>query len=307
MLALQVNKAKKQYKDTEALKGLDLEVKPGEFFGLLGPNGAGKTTLISAIVGLCRLTSGNISVYGKDVVKDYMQSRELVGYSPQEVNLDRFFSIEKILQYQAGFFGIRKKQQKEIVEKLLHQFDLTAKAKVQYYKLSGGMQKRVLVAKALVNSPKLLILDEPTAGVDVKLRHDLWKYLQNLNKDGTTIILTTHYIDEAETLCQRIGIINLGEIKEIDSPQNLIAKYCTPQVFLETTKPLPPSFFADIPHLLIQQEGCLTTVSGDRPAVMIEKILGKILQQPEYAIKNVTIDPGSLEDVFLHVTGKALK
>ncbi len=230
MSAITIVNAKKYYGTLEALKGINLQIAKGEFFGLLGPNGAGKTTLISAIVGLCRLTEGHIEVYGHHVRQDFMEARRLIGYAPQEVNLDRFFSIKKILTFQAGFFGLSKKDQKSTVEQLLAQFHLEEKASMPYYRLSGGMQKRVLVAKALVGKPKVLILDEPTAGVDVEQRFELWKYLRALNRDGTTMILTTHYIDEAEELCQRVGIIHQGEIRELGTPDMLIDKYCEKKV-----------------------------------------------------------------------------
>lgn len=306
MLALEIRKAKKNYKEVQALRGVDLSVEPGEFFGLLGPNGAGKTTLIQSIVGLSRLSAGSIRVYGNDVVADYMEARSLVGYSPQEVNLDRFFSIEKILQYQAGFFGAKRKRQKEIADELLARFNLSHKAKVQYYKLSGGMQKRVLVAKAMVGFPKLLILDEPTAGVDVEQRHELWAYLQGLNKDGTTIILTTHYIDEAEALCGRIGIINLGEIKELGTPPELILKYCRPQVRVRTNKILERSWFSGLSGFDVHVEDFTVTGLGERAGVMTEKILRIITAKPDVFVDDIAVNKGDLEDVFLNVTGNKL-
>lgn len=230
MSAISIVNAKKSYGALQALKGIHLEIKKGDFFGLLGPNGAGKTTLISSIVGLCRLSEGKIRVLGHDVEQDYLKSRRIVGYSPQEVNLDRFFSIRKILTFQAGFFGIPRSQRKQLIDRLLTQFRLEDKANQPYYRLSGGMQKRVLIAKALVGNPQILILDEPTAGVDVEQRFELWHFLRGLNRDGTTIILTTHYIDEAEELCQRVGIIHLGEIRELGTPQALIEKYCEKKI-----------------------------------------------------------------------------
>lgn len=306
MHALEVKDAKKSYKDVQALKGVTLNVKKGEFFGLLGPNGAGKTTLISSIVGLCRLTHGEIRVFGKDVVQDYREARTLVGYSPQDVNLDRFFSIQKILEYQAGFFGANRKEQKEIVERLLEQFGLSHKAHVQYYKLSGGMQKRVLVAKALVSKPKLLILDEPTAGVDVEQRHELWKYLRDLKKDGTTIILTTHYIDEAEALCERIGIIHLGEIRELGTPEDLIAKYCSPQVSVVASQALSPDWFSHLKDFRVHIEGHKIMACGKRPGVMTENILRVLTKKEDVNVEDITIRKGNLEEVFLNVTGNKI-
>lgn len=306
MTALEVHQARKSYGDVQALNGVDLTVAAGEFFGLLGPNGAGKTTLIQSIVGLCRLSSGRVSVFGHDVVKDYMTTRRLIGYSPQEVNLDRFFSIQKILEYQAGFFGVPLAQQRRKVGELLERFDLTEKSGTQYYKLSGGMQKRVLVAKALVNAPKILILDEPTAGVDVQQRHDLWNYLRQLNGDGTTIILTTHYIDEAEALCERIGIINLGEIREMGAPRELIRKYCRTALRVTASDTLNATLFADIRDYSIAVFGSSVTAEGAGAGVMIEGVVSRILKQPAMTVKDVALADGSLEEVFLKVTGSRL-
>jgi len=304
--ALKVTEAYKDYKEVRALGGVSLQVEAGEFFGLLGPNGAGKTTLIQSIVGLTRLSSGKISIFGHDVMTDSLAARRLVGYSPQEVNLDRFLSIEKTLEYQAGFFGKSISAQKETATRLLDQFNLTAKAKLPYYKLSGGMQKRVLVAKALVSEPKLLILDEPTAGVDVEQRHELWAYLRTLNQNGTAIILTTHYIDEAEALCGRIAIINHGVIKESGSPTELIKTYSRPAVRLIASHPLSPSLFSGLPELTISFEGNTVLASGDKPGPMIQALLEKIHSVPEHQLSDIEICYGSLEDVFLKLTGESL-
>ncbi|OGQ08949.1 MAG: hypothetical protein A3G32_00535 [Deltaproteobacteria bacterium RIFCSPLOWO2_12_FULL_40_28] len=226
MVAIRIVNAKKRFQNLWALKGINMEVGQGEFFGLLGPNGAGKTTLIHSMVGLCRLTEGSIQIFDFDSQKEAIKAHALIGFSPQDINLDRFFTIKKILTYQAGFFGTPRKESIKKADHMLELFGLTDKADTQYYKLSGGMQKRLLVAKAVITEPKILILDEPTAGVDVEQRHALWDYLRKLNAAGTTIILTTHYIDEAQELCKRISIINEGELKETGSPQELIAKYC---------------------------------------------------------------------------------
>lgn len=304
MSAIEITHAKKNYGDTQALKGVDLIVNRGEFFGLLGPNGAGKTTLISCIVGLGKLDQGSISVMGHDVVKESLKSKSVIGFAPQEMNLDRFFSIERILCYQAGFFGIPKSKRLEIAHKLLDQFDLTEKKDMPYYRLSGGMQKRLLVAKAMVNDPQVLILDEPTAGVDVKQRHDLWKYLRHLNENGTTIILTTHYIDEAEALCERIGIIDLGEIKEIDQTQNLIQKYCQKKIIYHLSKPIDISKFSNI-DLKVELDGNRLIVSGkDRAIEMIEQTLSLIKSDDTCRVIDMQVQSGSLEEVFLKVAGK---
>lgn len=311
MPALEITQAQKFYKTVEALRGIDLSVAQGEFFGLLGPNGAGKTTLIQCIVGLCRLSGGKISVFGKDVVRDYLGVRRLVGYSPQEVNLDRFFSIRKILEYQAGFFGASRVQQKALVERLLVQFRLSEKSDAPYYKLSGGMQKRVLICKALVSEPKLLILDEPTAGVDVEQRHELWDYLRKLNQDGTTIILTTHYIDEAEALCERIGIINLGKVCELGSPQALIQKYCKPTVKITANHPVNSAWFtgSDFNDLHVHGAEVSATAArsaGPRAGLLTQHMLEVILKQDKMRVDDISVNKGSLEDVFLKVTGEKL-
>lgn len=307
MNAVNINNAIKNYKDVQALKGVGFEIKEGEFFGLLGPNGAGKTTLIQSIVGLCRLNKGDINVFGHDVVKNYRQARQLIGYSPQEVNLERYFTIKNTLQYQTGFFGFKRSVQKQRAKELLEQFGLSDKADVQFFRLSGGMQKRALIAKALVSRPKLLMLDEPTAGVDVKQRHDLWKYLKKLNSDGTTIILTTHYIDEADALCDRIGIINFGEIKEIGVPKDLIEKYCTPRICIKANRTIDAQTLAAINDFEIKVKDNIIEASGHRAGIMTQRILKIILEQPDVLVEDISVSKGSLEDVFLKVTGKSIE
>lgn len=313
MSAINIVNAKKNFASLQALGGIDLEVKKGEFFGLLGPNGAGKTTLIHSIVGLCRLSEGSISVEGLDVRRDYLKTHALVGFSPQEINLDRFFPIRKILMYQAGFFGSGRKQQKEIVEKLLHQFHLEEKSHLPYYKLSGGMQKRLLIAKAMVGNPRVLILDEPTAGVDVEQRNELWEYLRNLNRDGTTIVLTTHYIDEAEELCGRIGIIHLGKIREMGKPVELIDRYCEKRVIIKTSKEIDATEFKvgatgrSPLHIDVNPDGITTTIHGSSVGQIINKIHQIISKDPDCRILDLNVEKGSLEDVFLKVTGSKIE
>ncbi|EKD41695.1 MAG: hypothetical protein ACD_73C00575G0004 [uncultured bacterium] len=301
--ALHVHNAKKNFGSLAALKGIELQVKKGEFFGLLGPNGAGKTTLISAIVGLCKLSEGSIDVYGHDTQKEPLKAKAFVGFSPQEVNLDRFFPIRKILMYQAGFYGLSFKEQKNRTEELLSQFELSDKADQPYYKLSGGMQKRLLIAKAVITQPKVLILDEPTAGVDVAQRHRLWQYLKNLNKDGTSIILTTHYIDEAEELCERIGIIHLGEIREIGSPHTLIEKYCVKTIRVTLSKPINQNTTLENKDYKITVCGSHIETSGHNVALMMSKINEILAQNPDSQLSDLSVERGTLEDVFLKVTG----
>ena len=224
--ALEVKNLKKVYADgTKALKGIDLEIPQGSFFGLLGPNGAGKSTLIHSLVGLSKPTSGTALVFGDNVVDDYQAARSHIGLAPQELNLDWFLDVEATLDYHGGYFGMPKKERKERIDELLEIFSLTDKRKTNSRFLSGGMKRRVVLARALMHHPKLLILDEPTAGVDVELRLELWKYISEINKQGTTILLTTHYIEEAEQLCDRLALINKGEIVKTGTPNELMKFY----------------------------------------------------------------------------------
>lgn len=245
MNAVAIVGLKKNYGVVEALQGIDLEIPEGEFFGLLGPNGAGKSTLIRSMVGLVRPTQGSVSIFGYDVSRRYREAKSCIGLSPQEVNIDRFFSILKTLEYQGGYYGLGHRERSQRAETLLKRFALWEKRCAPFYRLSGGMQKRLLVVRALMNQPKLLILDEPTAGIDVEQRHDLWRFLRDLKKEGTTIILTTHYIDEAEALCERVGIIDLGRIVELGNPTALMTQYREPtleDVFIKLTgKTIVPS------------------------------------------------------------------
>lgn len=213
MSALKVNKLQKTYANgTEALKGITLDIPKGSFFGLLGPNGAGKSTLIHCIMGLAIPSAGTAKVFGHDIVTDYRAARAAVGLAPQDVNLDWFLNVEDTLDYHGGYYGMPKAERKERIDELLEAFSLVDKRKVNTRHLSGGMKRRVVLARALMHHPKMLILDEPTAGVDVELRLELWKYMRKVNKAGTTILLTTHYIEEAEQLCDNIALINDGKI-----------------------------------------------------------------------------------------------
>lgn len=212
-------------------------MESGEFFGFLGPNGAGKTTTINAIVGLARANSGRIRVFGHDNAVDWREARRLIGLAPQEYNFDRYLSIRDILIFQAGYFGLRGRAVKARADLLLERFGLASKANVDYMKLSGGMKRRLTLARALIHEPQLVILDEPTAGVDVELRLELWNLLRELNGDGLTIFLTTHYLEEAEELCKTIAIVRQGRIVAQQSTQSLIADGATLQeVFLELTR-----------------------------------------------------------------------
>ncbi len=220
--AIRVSQAVKRYGALTALAGVDLEVAQGEFFGLLGPNGAGKTTLISALAGLVRPDSGTLAVMGHDVVADYRQARLQLGVVPQELVFDPFFTVRETLKIQSGYFGIRGND--AWIDEILENLDLTDKANTNMRRLSGGMKRRVLVAQALVHRPPVIVLDEPTAGVDVELRQGLWAFVRRLNRDGHTIVLTTHYLEEAESLCGRIAMLKAGRIVALDSTANLLAR-----------------------------------------------------------------------------------
>src|SRR6195952_2282980 len=210
MTAIQISNVKKRYQSLKALKGISLSIEEGEFFGLLGPNGAGKTTLISIIAGLNRAESGNVEVHGHDVVHDYRQARKLLGVVPQELVFDPFFSVRETLRMQSGYYGLKNND--AWIDEVMHHLDLTGKADANMRALSGGMKRRVLVAQALVHKPPVIVLDEPTAGVDVELRQGLWKFISRLNREGHTVVLTTHYLEEAKAMCTRVAMLRGGKV-----------------------------------------------------------------------------------------------
>jgi ABC-2 type transport system ATP-binding protein len=224
--ALRVSDLVKRYPTgTEALKGVDLRIGEGEFFGLLGPNGAGKSTLIHCTTGLAMPTSGDIEVFGHDAVRHYGEARAAVGLAPQDLNLDQFLTLEETLDLHGGYFGMPKRDRRERIDELLEAFSLSAKKNDRTRSLSGGMKRRLVLARALMHRPRLLILDEPTAGVDVELRLELWHYVQRINAEGTTILLTTHYLEEAEQLCDHVAFINHGQIVAQGTSAELAAEY----------------------------------------------------------------------------------
>jgi ABC-2 type transport system ATP-binding protein len=224
--ALDIEDLTKRYPTgTEALRGVSLEIESGEFFGLLGPNGAGKSTLIHCTTGLAQPTGGSIRVFGHDAIDNYEEARAAVGLAPQDVNLDHFLTCEETLDYHGGYFGMPRRERRERSKELLEAFSLTAKKDDRTRTLSGGMKRRLVLARALMHRPRLLILDEPTAGVDVELRLELWQYVQRINSEGTTILLTTHYLEEADQLCDRIAFIGEGRIAATGSSAELAAEY----------------------------------------------------------------------------------
>jgi ABC-2 type transport system ATP-binding protein len=229
--ALHITDLVKRYPaGVEALRGVSLDIEPGEFFGLLGPNGAGKSTLIHCATGLAAPTSGAIQIFGHDAIDHYGAARQAVGLAPQELNIDWFLTVQETLDYHAGYFGMPAKERRERTKELLETFSLTEKRDERTRNLSGGMKRRLILARALMHRPRLLILDEPTAGVDIELRLELWHYVQRINQEGTTILLTTHYLEEAEQLCSRIAFINDGEIVAQGSSKELANRYGVPNL-----------------------------------------------------------------------------
>ncbi len=303
--AVSIQNLKKTYKEgkasKEALKGIHLDIESGAFFGLLGPNGAGKSTLINIMAGLTVKTSGTVAICGFDIEKQMRQARSSIGVVPQELVLDTFFTVREALEITAGYYAVPKAKRRtsEIIEVM----GLADKADAHARRLSGGMRRRLLIAKALVHSPKVLILDEPTAGVDVELRTQLWDYVRMLNKQGTTILLTTHYLEEAEELCDKIAIINHGEVIACDKKRNLMSRFDSKQLILKLTVPLkrmPPA---------LSELGATITDEGDlmlryRPSeANIEEMLGKI-RASGLSIRDLVTHEADLQDVFQHLTRK---
>jgi ABC-2 type transport system ATP-binding protein len=229
--AIRIAGVTKRFGATQALAGIDLDVAAGEFFGLLGPNGAGKTTLISALAGLVIPDAGRLEVMGHDVQTDYRQARQKLGVVPQELVFDPFFSVREALRIQSGYYGIRRND--DWIDEILANLDLAGKAEANMRALSGGMKRRVLVAQALVHKPPVIVLDEPTAGVDVELRQGLWRFIRRLNAEGHTIVLTTHYLEEAETECERIAMMKAGRIVALDTTANLLRRFAGESLSLE--------------------------------------------------------------------------
>ena len=230
--AISYKNVKKFYGDLKAVNGITLNIKEGEFFGLLGPNGAGKSTLINMLAGLAKPSTGKISVMGYDVQKNYQEARHSVGIVPQELVFDPFFNVREMLRFQAGYFG-KGKENDVWVDEVIERLDLTDKASTNMRKLSGGMKRRALIAQALVHKPPVIVLDEPTAGVDVELRQKLWEFIKDLNNDGHTIVLTTHYLEEAQELCNSVAMLRAGKVVAMDTTKNLLRKFATKNLKLK--------------------------------------------------------------------------
>ncbi len=276
---------------------MSLAVEEGEFFGLLGPNGAGKTTLINVIAGLARPNAGRALVMGADVIADYRRARRMLGVVPQELVFDPFFTVRETLRIQSGYYGIRRND--DWIDEVMHHLDLASKADVNMRALSGGMKRRVLVAQALVHKPPVIVLDEPTAGVDVELRHGLWQFVRRLNREGHTVVLTTHYLEEAELNCSRIALLKNGRIAALDSTRNLLETFSGLGVRLRLDRDALPEPF---PAQLLAREGTLFTLRLGS-ARELEGVLAR-LRESGIAILDLELQPPDLEDVFLRLTGR---
>jgi ABC-2 type transport system ATP-binding protein len=296
-LAIEVLNVEKRYGALQALAGVSLAVAEGEFFGLLGPNGAGKTTLISIIAGLARASAGEVRVMGADVIADYRRARRMLGVVPQELVFDPFFTVRETLRIQSGYFGLRNND--AWIDEVIHHLDLGTKVDANMRTLSGGMKRRVLVAQALVHRPPVIVLDEPTAGVDVELRQGLWQFIRRLNRDGHTIVLTTHYLEEAEELCDRIAMLKAGRIVALDSTKNLLETFSGLVLKLRLDRDtLPEGVGAEV---LASEDGRFTLRL--RGHFELEEVLRR-LREAGAAIRELELEPPDLEEVFLRVMAR---
>lgn len=298
--AISLRSVSKRYGNLQALNEVSFDIRQGEFFGLLGPNGAGKSTLISAIAGLIKVNGGSISILGADVEKDYRKARINLGVVPQEIVMDPFFTVRETLEFQSGYFGLRNNA--KWIKELLEQLGLSDKADSNMRKLSGGMKRRVLIAQALVHKPKVLVLDEPTAGVDVELRQSMWRFVRRLHEEGHTIVLTTHYLEEAEELCDRIAIINKGKLLALETKQDLLARGLGSKLLVRATQPIE-TIPVEYQDRVSRLEGNEVELTIHRDSDSIMQILDR-LRAASISIEYVSVLSDSLEDVFIRMTGE---
>ena len=297
--AISYKNVKKFYGDLKAVNGITLNIKEGEFFGLLGPNGAGKSTLINMLAGLAKPSTGKISVMGYDVQKYYQEARHSVGIVPQELVFDPFFNVREMLRFQAGYFG-KGKENDVWVDEVIERLDLTDKASTNMRKLSGGMKRRALIAQALVHKPPVIVLDEPTAGVDVELRQKLWEFIKDLNNDGHTIVLTTHYLEEAQELCNSVAMLRAGKVVAMDTTKNLLRKFATKNLKLKLNfkgEEKLPQKIDHIPHQIVE----------DAFIFQLKRItditeITEALKESRVEIADIQTVDSDLEDVFLKLT-----
>ncbi len=297
--AIKIKDVHKHFGALHALNGVNLTIEPGEFFALLGPNGAGKSTLINILAGLIAPDSGNISVMGFDVGHQYQQARQLLGVVPQELVFDPFFNVREMLQFQAGYFG-HGSENDAWIDEILEGLGLVDKAHTNMRKLSGGMKRRALIAQALAHKPPVIVLDEPTAGVDVELRQMLWEFIKKLNRDGHTIILTTHYLEEAETLCSRVGMMKQGEIVALDTTTNLLNKFSGKHLRLTLGDVLLPD---EVQAMVRYVESGMYTFALTN-MTQIEFVLSA-LRTANIKVLDMQLNEADLEDVFLSLVGNS--
>ncbi|SJZ89005.1 ABC transporter ATP-binding protein [Selenihalanaerobacter shriftii] len=296
--AIKIENLSKSYGDVQALTNVSLEIKKGEFFGLLGPNGAGKSTLIKIMAGLAHKDSGSITVLGKDVVKNYRFTKQKLGIVPQEVVIDPYFNPRESLRLQSGYFNIKNNEER--IDEILTALGLQDKANAYARSLSGGMKRRLLIAKALVHDPEIIVLDEPTAGVDVELRNSMWEYVKKLNNEGKTIILTTHYLEEAEALCDRIAIMDKGHVITVDTKENLINSIDKKIIQLKLDNKI-----SNAPNFLNNYQ---YEINEEPPQINIELTKENLINfmnqvyKSDLKIKDMDISSARLEDVFLKLT-----
>jgi ABC-2 type transport system ATP-binding protein len=300
MTAIQINSVEKSYKRLKALDGVSLSIQEGEFFGLLGPNGAGKTTLISTIAGLIRPDAGSVAIHGHDVITDFRAARSKLGVVPQELVFDPFFTVRETLRLQSGYFGLKNND--KWIDEVMGELDLTNKADVNMRALSGGMKRRVLVAQALVHKPPVIVLDEPTAGVDVELRQTLWKFIARLNREGHTVVLTTHYLEEAQAMCQRVAMLKAGKVVALDTMAALIRRISGSQLIVHLAGGALPD---SLRHLVSHDEpgnGASYSLRVNDYAE-VEPILAR-LREAGAVIDEMQLQQADLEDIFLQIMDK---
>lgn len=303
--AIEIVEVHKRFGAVHALRGVSFAVAPGEFFGLLGPNGAGKSTLINIVAGLTRYDVGHVSILGYDVVREFRKARRCLGVVPQELVFDPFFTVREVLRIQSGYFGVS--QNENWIDELLHALGLTLQANSNMRTLSGGMKRRVLIAQALVHKPEVVVLDEPTAGVDIALRKSLWDFIRQLHSEGHTIVLTTHYLEEAEALCDRIAILNHGSVVALDSKQALLRRSVgrPMQVIVTVEEPvpvLPPKLMTKLSSI----QGPQLEFRLDRHVESIADFLDQ-LRRTDLVITDLRTEEPDLEDVFLELTSEAVE
>lgn len=297
--AIIFNKVKKNFGKLEALKGIDLVIEEGEFFALLGPNGAGKSTLINILAGLAKPSSGSIKVMGHDVIQDYQNARRSLGVVPQELVFDPFFNVREMLRFQAGYFG-KGRENDDWIDEVIEGLDLQEKANTNMRMLSGGMKRRALIAQALVHKPPVIVLDEPTAGVDVELRKRLWQFIKKLNRKGHTIVLTTHYLEEAEMLCSRVAMMDQGKVVALDKTRNLLKRFSAKNLNLRLdlkNKKIPVS----VQKFIQSSDHNFITFLLEEIAE-VEFIMSE-LKKSKIKILDMELTNSDLEKVFLKLTG----